>query len=180
MKKIVLSFLSTALVFTAASTKANAVVCLMPTPFCAIVMVGGAAFSVYELSKGSQTLQTISSSKNATDITAVVNAVKTQENGNLLLRMSSAVHSSPGYKEIVRRFQAKEITGNMSLESLYEFNPQMFRDLDTLAELVARNVKNPEMLRSDETAKDGNINWGRYAQLAADADALYSNTFLVK
>lgn len=180
MKKLVLSILSAVLVLTGTATKANAMVCLAPTPFCAAVIIGGAALGALELSKGSNELQTISSTKSAEDISAVVKAVKTQDNGNFILRMSDAVHSSPGYKDIVSRFQAQKIEGNLSLKSLYEFNPQMFRDLDTLASLIDRNVRNPELARSSDATSNGQINWARYAQLAADADAIYNNTFIVK
>ncbi len=178
MKKFGLSILTAAVLFAGVPTKANAMVCLAPTPFCAVVLIGGVVLAAIDMNQP-QELQKFTSVKDAEDIVAVVKAVEAAEDGDLVIRLSNAQYR-PGFTDIVERYKSGMIEGNMSLKSLYAYRPDLFADLDKVGDIINHTVKNSAMNRDSAVTASGEINWAHYAQLAADADAIYQNTFIVK
>lgn len=181
MKKRFSGLLVAAVASLFISSPSQALVCLAPHPACAVVAVGGLVVailgSMHDADNGK-----IDPLMIETDEQKITEIVKGIRNSDYSLRMADYYRYSGGYQDIISRYKSGKISGNLSLESLYDFNPRLFADLDQLeqkllsqypAELVA-SIYGPKLMA------DGSMNWKRYSLLAQDAIALYSNLFKIK
>lgn len=165
-------FLSLLAATTISASSASAIVCLSPEPItCAItalVIAGGIA---HDLNGHPVEIVSLQSTSDQAEIQAIAAAVRADK--SLMFHMASYYQYSPGFDDVISRFQEGKISGRLSLESMMDFNPRLFADLDKVDSIIRSQVKQSEMpqVRSQ---------WERYAVLAAEAKLIYQNTFAVQ
>jgi hypothetical protein len=167
MKKTLLISLMSLMVMNASPAFAF---CLSPEPItCAITALFISGGVIHDLSHKPSEMMSLQSTQDKSEIESIVQAVRADK--ALMMRMASYSQYSPGYSDVVRRYQSHHISGRLSLESLRKFDPRLFADLDQISSIIESRVAQSEMPQ----AKDS---WERYALLAAEAQTIYANTFV--
>ncbi|MCB0390496.1 MAG: hypothetical protein KDD58_04360 [Bdellovibrionales bacterium] len=179
MKKI---FLKGSLVFTLVSSFGfKTYACMAPDPFCifvALSIFGGAVKGLnadYEPQK-------ISVASKEEIVSQITKEVYNAENGHYMLRMQRYHNTSPAYSEVIKRYEKGKISGRLSLESLYDFSPRFFNDLDKLEAMIEKYTDTLTVKETygPATFEGGVINWERYAKLASDAKLIYNHYWWMK
>lgn len=154
----------------------QAVVCLAPTPVCGLVIVGGLIASIYASRDHKDSMDAIAIEQNQEKLQKIVSHLN---GSNYVLRMQKYANYSNGYKDVITRYNRGKISGNMSLESLMDFNPRLFADLDTLERLLTSEYGKDlvEQIYGSQKLENGYTNWNRYRLLAQDSLILYANSF---
>ncbi|WII72837.1 hypothetical protein QJS83_03005 [Bdellovibrio sp. 22V] len=163
----------------AAATPSQAVVCFMPHPVCGVVIVGGLVVSIIaarDAAKKGHHLDPISLEQNQAKLARISRRL---DGTNYLLRMQQYERYSQGYRSVISRYDSGRISGRLSLESLMDFSPQLFRDLDTMERMLAEEYGQELVLQvyGPKYKENGQINWKRYKLLSQDSLAIYSNSF---
>lgn len=166
MKKMFLLPLMTVVAMTSSQAYA---ICASPEPITCALTAALIAGGVFRDLHGTTEVVSLQSTSEKSEIAAISQAVR--ENKSLHYRMAEYYSHSPGYGDIIRRFEAGKITGSNSLESLKKFDPQLFAGLDALDAIISSKVQRSSMLPAKNQ-------WERYYQLAGEAKLVYKNTFV--
>lgn len=159
-----------------AAGSSQAVVCLAPTPVCGLVIVGGLIASIYASNEHKDSMDVIAIEQNQAKLQKIVRHLN---GSNYVLRMQKYARYSNGYNDVITRYNRGKISGNMSLESLKDFNPRLFVDLDTLARILSQEYGRElvEKVYGPQKLENGYTNWKRYQLLAQDSLILYAKSF---
>ena len=179
MKTRMLNWIAVPVVALGISADSHAsVLCLSPDPVCATVLLGGLVTGVAE-TNGERDLQRLRVTREPETLAAIVHEVERVQDERLALRIEEAARYRPGYGAIVDRFEHGRYEGRRSLESLMDFDPGLFDDLDRIAAVIGAHHSRDVMAETygPRRLEDGRVNWERYAQLARDALALHHNFY---
>lgn len=159
-----------------AAGSSQAVVCLAPTPVCGLVIVGGLIASIYASRDHKDSMDVIAIEQNQAKLQKIVNRLK---GSDYVFRMQKYAKYSGGYNDVITRYNRGKISGNMSLETLMDFNPRLFADLDALARILAKEYGQDlvEQIYGPQKLDNGYTNWKRYQLLAQDSLILYAKSF---
>jgi hypothetical protein len=173
-------WLSTFCAAFAVTTSAQAM-CLAPHPVCVVVGLGYIGGLIFGLNEPKE-INALQVEQDKAVIAQIVRDLRAIDKGTYVINLRDYASYNPGYGSIIRRFDKGIIHGHMGLESLYSYKPKLFKHLDTMADVIAKNVGEEIVLATygAKTNEDGSINWGHYRLLAADAEIMYKNLFAVK
>ena len=160
------------------STASASIVCLSPNPVCAAAIVGGLITSAVSARENRGPRQLQAGSRREV-LEAIASDIDSAENERLGIRIRKAARYDPGYRAIVRRYRDGRHHGRLSLESLRNFNPAIFDDLDTIEAIIGEHYSRAIMFETygPKYREDGRTNWRRYATLARDALVIHRQFF---
>lgn len=181
MSKRISKWIAIPLVAIALTSPARAsVVCLAPEPVCVTVLVTGLVTGIVSAEEDDE-LQHLQVGRNRSALEAIVREVRHTNDGRLAIRVRDAARYRPGFNSIVNRFEKGRFDGRLSLASLMDFDPQLFADLDRIADVIGQHY--PQRVMNDtygpRTLAGSEVNWQRYANLAREALVIHHNFFVI-
>lgn len=181
MNKRILKWIAIPLAAIALTSPARAsVVCLAPEPACVTVLVAGLVTGIVSDEQDDEP-QHLQVGRDPSALEAIVREVRHTNDGRLAIRVRDAARYRPGFNSIVNRFEKGRFDGRLSLASLMDFDPQLFADLDRIADVIGQHY--PRRVMNDaygpRTLAGGEINWQRYANLAREALVIHNNFFVI-
>ncbi len=155
------------------------VTCLAPDPACAAVLLGGLVTSIVSGNEDRE-LRHLQAGRERAALEAIVEEIENTDDRRLAIRIRDAARYRPGFSTIVNRFEEGRHEGRLSLESLMNFDPQLFDDLDRIATVVGQHYPDEVMIETygPKRLHGGEVNWERYAILAREALAIHHNFFV--
>lgn len=180
MKKRIPHWIAVLLLALGISVPSHAsVTCLAPDPACAAVLLGGLVTSIVSGSEDRE-FRHLQAGRERAALETIVEEVETTDDERLAIRIRDAARYRPGFNTIVSRFEKGRYEGHLSLESLMDFDPQLFEDLDRIAAVIGQHYPGEVMTETygPKRLDDGEVNWERYATLARDALAIHHNMFV--
>lgn len=182
MKKPILNRIAVPLLVLGISSASHAsAVCLAPEPACATVLLGSLVTGIVS-DDGEREFRHLQAGEKRAALEAIVHEIGNIDDGDLAIRIRDAARYRPGFHSIVRRASQGRHEGRLSLESLMDFDPQLFEDLDRIETVIGQHY--PERIMTEAYGptylEGGEINWERYAALARDALAIHHNFHLTR
>lgn len=155
------------------------VTCLAPDPACAAVLLGGLVTSIVSGGEDRE-FRHLQAGRERAALETIVEEIESADDERLAIRIRDAARYRPGFNTIVSRFEKGRHEGRLSLESLMEFDPQLFDDLDRIAAVIGQHYPENAMTETygPKRLDGGEVNWERYATLARDALAIHHNFFV--
>lgn len=157
-----------------ATLSAQASVCFTPTPSCGILVSGGLVTSIFESIHAANRGQ-MNPILVAQELDKLHSVITKMRQSPYLSELITYATSSPGYQDLLARYNRGAFTGKESLQRLAEAHPELFAHLDELEYLLAEafTPATTHQTYGYKFIENNSLNWVHYGLLAQDAVLLY-------